>query len=127
VVAAQKNILISDVLSVLDLVLITSLSMMVFVGGYENVIGRVGSNHEYPKWIGKLEIGELKIKVAASIIIISSLHLLLAFMQIDTLNGMNDAQKDALIWTSIVHVVFVVSALMLSVIEWIGSMSKKHK
>jgi uncharacterized protein (TIGR00645 family) len=118
-----KNAMIGEILSILDLILITSLAMMVFIGGYENVIGRVGSSHDYPIWIGKLEIGQLKIKVAASIIIISSLHLLLAFLKIDLEAGVRPEQATALLWTSIIHGVFVLSALMLAFIEWLSAKS----
>lgn len=99
------------ILSMLDMMLISALVMMVTIGGYENTVSRIGLSHAYPRWFGRLDIGQLKIKVAASIATISSIHLLLNFMMIDT-----DANFDpaVIMWTAIVHVVFVLSAIGLA-------------
>lgn len=107
------NFVVADVLSILDLLLLGALVVMVVVGGYENSISRIGMSHNVPTWFGKLDIGSLKIKVAASIVIISSIHLLMSFMNID--NGPLD--KDKIMWTAIIHIVFVVSALVLAYVD----------
>ena len=82
-VRTSINNIVASTLSVLDLLLVGSLSIMVLVGVFENTISRIGMTHNVPTWFGKLGIGQLKIKVAASIVIISSIHLLVLFLGLD--------------------------------------------
>lgn len=113
---AEKQILADlygTILSMLDMMLISALVMMVTVGGYENTVSRIGLKHAYPRWFGKLDIGELKIKVAASIATISAIHLLLNFMMIGV-DSEQEFDSEVIMWTAIVHVVFVVSAFLLA-------------
>jgi uncharacterized protein (TIGR00645 family) len=107
----------AGILSVLDLVLIGSLVVMVLIGGYENSIARLGSSHDVPTWFGKLDIGELKVKVAASIVIISSIHLLTSFIQIKFIEQVDPKSIEhyyPLVFTTTIHVVFVISAFVLA-------------
>ncbi len=113
------NMIVAAILSTLDIILIGSLVIMVLVGGYENTISRIGMSHEVPTWFGKLNLSQLKIKVAASIVIISSIHLLMAFMQVEV--GMKDFDHRPLMWTAIVHVVFVVAAVALAYMDRLTS------
>ena len=113
----QISSVITSILSILDLLLLGSLVVMVLVGGYENTISRIGMSHSVPSWFGKVSISELKVKVAASIVIISSIHLLRAFMNIQL-----DVQHPIeyyypLFATVLVHVVFVISALILAYMD----------
>jgi uncharacterized protein (TIGR00645 family) len=85
----------------------------VMFSGYENFVSKIDMEGEGDKlgWLGKLDAGTLKLKVAASIVAISSIHLLRAFM---------DAQKienDKLLWYVIIHLTFVVSAVMLGLLD----------
>lgn len=105
--------LYGTILSMLDMMLISALVMMVTIGGYENTVSRIGISHAYPRWFGRLDIGDLKIKVAASIATISSIHLLLNFMRIDTYEQ-GEFDSNVIMWTAIVHIVFVASAFILA-------------
>lgn len=105
--------LYGTILSMLDMMLISALVMMVTIGGYENTVSRIGISHAYPRWFGRLDIGDLKIKVAASIATISSIHLLLNFMRIDTYEQ-GEFDPNVIMWTAIVHIVFVASAFILA-------------
>lgn len=109
--------LYGTILSMLDMMLISALVMMVTIGGYENTVSRIGLNHAFPRWFGKLDIGSLKIKVAQSIATISAIHLLLNFMMIDTNSNFDPS---VIMWTAIVHVVFVVSAFILAYVNKIA-------
>ena len=62
-------------------------------------------------WLGKLDAGTLKLKVAASIVAISSIHLLQAFVNIPQI------PNDKLLWYVVIHLTFVVSALLLGVLD----------
>ena len=102
------------VLAVLDLVLIANLLLMVGVSSYESYISRIEAEGlaNKPEWLVKLDSGNVKVKVALSIVMISAIHLLRAFM--------NEQQTDRLIVLAGVHLVFVGSALLLAFIDKIG-------
>jgi uncharacterized protein (TIGR00645 family) len=86
---------------------------MVMLSGYENFVSRidVGSGGDTLGWLGKLDAGTLKLKVAASIVAISSIHLLRIFMNAE------QTQNDKIFWYVILHLTFVVSALLLGVLD----------
>ncbi|MGE5546726.1 MAG: TIGR00645 family protein [Solirubrobacterales bacterium] len=114
--AMQENDLILAALALMDLVLVGNLMVMVILAGYENFVSRldVAAESESLSWLGKVDAGTLKIKVAASIVAISSIHLLKAFMNI------NDVANDKLVALVAIHMTFVVSALLLAWIDKIA-------
>lgn len=100
-------------LTLIDLTLVASLVVMVMLSGYENFVSKldVGDTEKSLAWLGKLDAGSLKIKVAASIVAISSIHLLKAFMNYE------DVATEKLIMLIVTHLTFVVSALLLAVMD----------
>lgn len=108
--------LVLILLSLIDLVLVGSLIVMVMFSGYENFVSRIdtGDSDEKLGWLGKLDAGTLKLKVAASIVAISSIHLLQKFMDVEEISG------DKLLWYVIIHLTFVVSAVMMGVLDRIS-------
>ena len=116
--------LVLVVLTLIDLVLVGSLIVMVMFSGYENFVSRldVAQGGEKLGWLGKLDAGTLKLKVAASIVAISSIHLLKVFMDAKTI------PNDKIMWYVILHLTFVVSALLLGVLDRISfSGSREEK
>jgi uncharacterized protein (TIGR00645 family) len=105
--------LVLVVLSLIDIVLVGSLIVMVMLSGYENFVSKIdaGSAQESPAWLGKLDSGTLKLKVAASIVAISSIHLLRIFM------NAQDTPNDKILWYVVLHLTFVVSAVLLGVLD----------
>lgn len=105
--------LILVLLSMIDMSLVGGLLVMVMISGYENFVSQldIDEGKEKLDWLGKMDSGSLKLKVAASIVAISSIHLLRMFM---------DAQKipnDKLLWYVIIHMTFVVSAIAMGYLE----------
>jgi|SRR5688572_4772687 len=100
-------------LTLIDLTLVASLVVMVMLSGYENFVSKldVGDTEKSLAWLGKLDAGSLKIKVAASIVAISSIHLLKAFMNYE------DVATEKLIMLIVTHLTFVISALLLAVMD----------
>jgi hypothetical protein len=90
-----------------------ALAIMVMFSGYENFVSRIDIDEDTEKlgWLGKLDAGTLKLKVAASIVAISSIHLLRAFMNAPQI------PNDKLMWYVIIHLTFVVSAVMMGVLD----------
>ncbi len=105
--------MILAILALVDMVLVASLVVMVMFSGYENFVSRIDVDEgaERLGWLGKLDSGTLKLKVAASIVAISSIHLLRAFMNIGEIGN------DKLMWYVIIHLTFVVSALLMGVLD----------
>jgi len=104
--------LILTVLALVDIALVGSLIVMVMFSGYENFVSKIDVGPgEKLEWLGRLDAGTLKLKVAASIVAISSIHLLKVFM---------DAQKienEKIMWYVVLHLTFVVSAVLLGVLD----------
>ncbi|MFM8586013.1 MAG: TIGR00645 family protein [Gammaproteobacteria bacterium] len=113
--------LVLVVLTLIDLVLVGSLIVMVMFSGYENFVSRidVGGDADKLGWLGKLDAGTLKLKVAASIVAISSIHLLKVFMDVRTI------ANDKILWYVILHMTFVVSALLLGVLDRMSFAEKR--
>jgi uncharacterized protein (TIGR00645 family) len=105
--------LVLTVLAMIDIVLVGSLIVMVMFSGYENFVSRIdiGPGDDSLGWLGKLDSGTLKLKVAASIVAISSIHLLRIFM------NAKQIPNDKIMWYVILHLTFVVSALLLGVLD----------
>ena len=125
VTALGEADLVLTVLALIDLVLVGSLIVMVMFSGYENFVSRIDldSGSDAPAWLSKLDSGTLKLKVAASIVAISSIHLLRRFMEAD--DYIAAGNSDALMWFVIIHLTFVASAVMMGVLDRITS-SQHH-
>ncbi|MBL8704632.1 MAG: TIGR00645 family protein [Rhodospirillales bacterium] len=107
-------------LALIDLVLVANLLVMIVISGYETFVSKIDAvdDKNKPSWLGKLDAGTLKIKVAASIVAISSIHLLRAFMNI------NSYTNDKVMWLVIIHIAFVISALLLAYVDKIAFKEK---
>ena len=127
VVEMAEADLVLVLLAMVDMVLVGSLIIMVMFSGYENFVSRldVEEGTEKLSWLGKLDANSLKLKVASSIVAISSIHLLRAFME--TPNHVNADRESALMWYVIIHLTFVVSVVMMGVLDRITSKSGVHK
>jgi uncharacterized protein (TIGR00645 family) len=107
--------MILAMLGLIDAALVASLIVMVMISSYENFVSRFeDADSAEISWLGKLDAGSLKVKVASSIVAISSIHLLKAFMNIEHVGA------DNMFWLVVGHVTFVVSALLMAVIDRIS-------
>jgi uncharacterized protein (TIGR00645 family) len=109
----KESDMVLTILAMIDMVLVASLVVMVMFSGYENFVSRIDIDKDTEKlgWLGKLDAGTLKLKVAASIVAISSIHLLRAFMNAPHI------PNDKLMWYVIIHLTFVISAVMMGVLD----------
>jgi uncharacterized protein (TIGR00645 family) len=108
--------MILGVLSLIDLTLTASLVVIVIFSGYVNFVSRIdASEHrDWPQWMGNIDFSELKLKVMASIVAISAIKLLEAYMDINQ-------ESDRDLWfLAGMHLTFVVSALLLALADRIG-------
>lgn len=113
ILAISEPDMILAVLGMIDMALVASLVVMVMFSGYENFVSRLDVHEDDDKldWLGKLDAGTLKLKVAASIVAISSIHLLQKFVNAE------QTPNDKLMWYVIIHLTFVVSALLMGVLD----------
>ena len=104
--------LVLKVLAMIDIVLVGSLIVMVMFSGYENFVSTIDAKgSDQLSWLGKMDSGTLKLKVAASIVAISSIHLLRKFMEAENIDNYK------LMWYVIMHMAFVLSAVFLGVLD----------
>ena len=116
------NEVILAMLSLIDACLVASLMVMVMLTGYENYVSRL--EHQDASelaWLGKIDTGSLKVKIASSIVAISSIHLLQVFLNA----SQYDNQK--IMWTTLIHLAFVLSAFSLALVDRIAATDKTTK
>jgi uncharacterized protein (TIGR00645 family) len=110
-------------LALVDLSLVAGLIVMVMFSGYENFVSKIdldeSSGGDKLGWLGKLDAGTLKMKVAASIVAISSIHLLRKFMEAEGIDN------EKLMWYVIIHMTFVFSAVLMGVLDRITAASHR--
>jgi len=101
------------VLSLIDMAMVGGLIVMVMMSGYENFVSTldVAEGEEKLSWLGKMDSSSLKAKIAASIVAISSIHLLKVFM-----NAPN-TDNEKMMWYVILHITFVVSAFAMGFLD----------
>jgi uncharacterized protein (TIGR00645 family) len=116
--AAKESDIILGVLSLIDVSLTGNLILIVVFSGYENFVSRIdpGGHPDWPEWMTKVDFAGLKQKLMASIVAISAIQVLKAFMNIESAF---DTQKMG--WLVGVHLVFVVSTLLLALSDRWGA------
>ena len=112
--------MILAMLGLIDAALVASLIVMVMISGYENFVSRFDEAEDQVSFLGKLDSGSLKIKVASSIVAISSIHLLQVFL------NANQFTDGKIMWLTLMHIAFVVSALMLGFLEVMMKKAKEN-
>jgi len=116
------------VLTLIDLTLAANLLLIVLFSGYENFVSKLDLQDasDRPSWMGKVDFAGLKMKLIASIVAISGIHLLKRFMEIG--DSVADARfgETELFWLTVIHVTFVVSGLLMAAMDWLVSKTSKH-
>lgn len=105
------------VLGLVDVVMIANLLIMVIIGGYETFVSRIrmDTHPDKPEWLSHVNPNVLKVKLAMSIIGISSIHLLKSFINAENI------EPEALKWQTIIHMAFILSAIGLAYVDWISA------
>jgi uncharacterized protein (TIGR00645 family) len=121
VMVVEETDAILKMLALIDAALVASLVVMVIISGYENFVSRFDNADSEVSFLGKIDAGSLKIKVASTIVAISSIHLLQIFL------NAQQYTDNQVMWLTIMHMAFVVSALFLAYIDRVMSLTKKDK
>jgi uncharacterized protein (TIGR00645 family) len=111
---------IIGLLSLIDVVMVGNLIIIIVFAGYENFVSRMDlDNHEdRPSWMGHVGFAELKMKLIGSIVAISAIELLKAFMHVQSMTN------EQLAWMVGIHMTFVVSGLLFAMMDRITADKK---
>lgn len=117
------NDAILGILALIDLSLAANLLLIVIFSGYENFVSRMdlADHKDRPDWQGEVDFSALKLKLVASIVAISGIHLLKVFMDV----GQYDPEQ--IRWMVVIHLVFVISGILLATMDWIANHAKSLK
>jgi uncharacterized protein (TIGR00645 family) len=113
------------ILSLIDLSLAGNLLLIVIFSGYENFVSRIDKTtaEDRPEWMGTVDFSALKMKLLASIIAISAVALLKQFMIMGEPGAMT---REQLIFLIVIHLTFVVSGVLMALMDWLSGQSSKH-
>ena len=117
----NETIIMLVVLGLIDVVMISNLLIMVIVGGYETFVSRMDleGHPDSPEWLSHVNASVLKVKLAMAIIGISSIHLLKTFINAE------DYADKVLLWQTVIHVTFLLSALAIAYTDRLLTLAQK--
>ena len=123
ITSLNETVIMLVVLALIDVVMISNLLIMVIVGGYETFVSRMNleGHRDQPEWLSHVNASVLKVKLAMSIIGISSIHLLKTFINAD-----NYTEK-VLIAQPAIHIAFLFSAMAIAYTDKLMSSTGNHK
>lgn len=123
--SAEKMILVA--LTLIDLTLAANLLLIVMFSGYESFVSKFDfdAGEDKPGWMGKVDFGGLKMKLIASIVAISGIHLLKRFMEISDLETAVAFGETEMFWLVVIHLTFVVSGVLMALMDWLQARSYK--
>lgn len=122
VFAMSEAQLVLSILSLIDLSLAGNLLLLVIFSGYENFVSKIDNadHKDRPEWMGKIDYSGMKLKLVASIVAISAIQLLRAFMNIEERDNIE------LAWLVGIHLTFVVSGVLLAWMDRLIESSEGH-
>ena len=125
--AIDPETIILAMLGLIDLSLAGNLVVIVIFSGYENFVSKINTENseDRPGWMGTLDFSGLKMKLIGSIVAISAISLLRAFMQLsDSAEPLDEAR---LRWMLYLHLTFVFSGLLFAAMDYVGNRAEKPR
>lgn len=122
---AEEVILVA--LTLIDLSLAANLLLIVLFSGYENFVSKFDfdAGADRPEWMGKVDFAGLKMKLIASIVAISGIHLLKRFMEIGEPSAGARFGREELFWLVTIHLTFVLSGVLMALMDFLAARSAK--
>ncbi len=120
VFTGSSNDVVIGLLTLIDVVLLANLLIIIIFAGYENFVSKIdtGGHEDRPDWMGHVSFADLKMKLMGSIVAISGIELLKAFVNVDSFTN------EQMAWKVGIHLTFVVSGLLFAIGDWLTH--KKH-
>jgi uncharacterized protein (TIGR00645 family) len=124
VFSATEGEIVVGILSLIDMALVGNLLIIIIFSGYENFVSKIdtGGHEDRPDWMGHVDFSDLKMKVIGSIVAISAIELLKAFMAA----GQNGFDETQLQYKIAIHLTFVFSGVLFAVMDWLSGLRKRH-
>ncbi|MFM2025262.1 MAG: hypothetical protein RLZZ56_1275 [Actinomycetota bacterium] len=125
--AGDNHAFTTDLLALLDLVLLSNLILIVIFAGYENFVSRIDAAHESidrPHWMGTIDFSGLKIKLIGSLVAISVIELLKDFIHLGEIGS--EKVGDGVVWRVVIHLTFVVSGVLFAVMDFVADRHKSE-
>ncbi len=118
----EGTAVIIGLLTLIDVVMVANLMVIIILAGYENFVSQIdtGDSEDRPTWMGHVGFAELKMKLIGSIVAISGIELLKAFMYVQELSN------EELAWKVGIHLTFVVSGVLFALMDRIAAGKPKH-
>lgn len=123
VFTAEGSDIIIGILTLIDIVMIANLMIIIVFAGYENFVSKIDTldSEDRPSWMGHVGFSDLKMKLIGSIVAISGIELLKAFMHVTSYTN------EQLAWKIGLHMTFVVSGVLFAVMDRLGGKSYKEE
>ncbi len=120
VFTGTSNDVVIGLLTLIDVVLLANLLIIIIFAGYENFVSKIdtGGHEDRPDWMGHVSFADLKMKLMGSIVAISGIELLKAFVNVEAFTDQQMA------WKVGIHLTFVISGLLFAIGDWLTH--KKH-
>jgi uncharacterized protein (TIGR00645 family) len=127
VIGMKTEEVLLTVLSLIDLSLGLNLVLIVVFSGYENFVSKIdtGNSEDRPQWMGTLDFSGMKMKLIGSIVAISAISLLRAFMTL--IEAEKAFDENHLRWMVVLHITFLFSGVMFAAMDWIASLTEKNE
>ena len=142
---SSESDVVLAILTLVDMSLVANLLLIIVFSGYEYFVSKIDTegHEDRPDWMGKVDFSGLKMKVIASIVAISAIELLKAFVnigaQLDAMVVANAAGAVAvtgdwtwtpadksLLWKVIIHVVLVTSGVLFAIMDRVADSAHGH-
>lgn len=119
-VLAGKGSVVVGILLLVDLTLLANLLIIIIFAGYENFVSKIncGDHEDRPDWMGHVDFSDLKMKLIGSIIAISGIDLLKAFVNVENYTN------EQLSWKVGIHCTFLLSGLIFAIMDRLGVAKK---
>jgi uncharacterized protein (TIGR00645 family) len=120
--ASEADVIVG-VLGLVDIALIGGLVVIVIFSGYESFVSKLANGSEplWPAWMTKVDFSGVEQKLLGSIVAISAIQLLEAFMNLD-----KQPNVARLGWLVGIFGAFVVAALALALADRLGKGGKSE-
>ncbi len=117
-----ETVFMLGILSLIDITMVANLLTMVVIGGYATFVSKLDleGHRDRPDWLSHVDPGTIKVKLAASLIGISSIHLLKAFVNVSNVSA------EHIKWQILIHMTFLGSAILLAYTDKLMQRDRKH-
>jgi uncharacterized protein (TIGR00645 family) len=124
--SSEQEVVLS-LLALVDMTLVANLLIMVIFSGYENFVSKIDTadSEDRPEWMGKVDFSGLKLKLIGSIVAISAIDLLKAFVHQSTATS-EHIGNEQMGWMLAIHMAFIFSGVLFALMDYIAGKSKPH-